>query len=109
MQELVSIIMPSYNAERFIEESINSVLSQTYQNWELLITDDVSKDNTVAIVKQYAINEPRIRLVEKSNGAYWALFIKSTKTSNYNEIVKNDCLILEKSVSGCSSITELCN
>ncbi|MGY8836790.1 MAG: glycosyltransferase family 2 protein [Enterobacterales bacterium] len=67
MQELVSIIMPSYNAERFIEESINSVLSQTYQNWELLITDDVSKDNTVAIVKQYAINEPRIRLVEKSN------------------------------------------
>ena len=67
MQELVSIIMPSYNAEKFIEESINSVLAQTYQNWELLITDDVSKDNTVAIVKRYAKNEPRIRLVEKSN------------------------------------------
>lgn len=59
--------MPSYNAEKFIEESINSVLAQTYQNWELLITDDVSKDNTVAIVKRYAKNEPRIRLVEKSN------------------------------------------
>jgi teichuronic acid biosynthesis glycosyltransferase TuaG len=67
VQELVSIIMPSYNAEKFIEESINSVLAQTYQNWELLITDDVSKDNTVAIVKRYAKNEPRIRLVKKSN------------------------------------------
>lgn len=59
--------MPSYNAENFIEESINSVLAQTYQNWELLITDDVSKDNTVSIVKQYAKNEPRIKLVEKTN------------------------------------------
>ena len=67
MQELVSIIMPSYNAEKFIRESINSVLAQTYQNWELLITDDVSKDNTVSIVKQYAKNEPRIQLVEKTN------------------------------------------
>lgn len=67
MRELVSIIMPSYNAEKFIKESINSVLAQTYQNWELLITDDVSKDNTVSIVKQYAKNEPRIKLVEKTN------------------------------------------
>ncbi|GAA65000.1 hypothetical protein P20311_2804 [Pseudoalteromonas sp. BSi20311] len=67
MQELVSIIMPSYNAEKFIRESINSVLEQTYQNWELLITDDVSKDNTVSIVKQYTKNDPRIRLVEQSD------------------------------------------
>lgn len=59
--------MPSYNVEKFIEESINSVLAQTYQNWELLITDDVSKDNTVSIVKKYAKNEPRIHLVEKTN------------------------------------------
>ena len=47
---LVSIIMPSYNASRFIAESIKSVLAQTYQNWELLITDDCSKDSSIEVV-----------------------------------------------------------
>ena len=45
IEGLVSIIMPSYNAARFIGESINSVFLQTYSNWELLIVDDCSKDN----------------------------------------------------------------
>lgn len=61
-QHLVSIIMPSYNAERFILDSINSVRNQTYQDWELLITDDQSKDNTYAIIKSVAEEDPRIRI-----------------------------------------------
>lgn len=52
--ELVSIIMPSYNCGRFIAEAINSVLAQTYSNWELLIVDDCSKDETKDIVGSYA-------------------------------------------------------
>lgn len=56
--KLVSIIMPSYNCAKFIEESIRSVLAQTYTNWELLIVDDCSKDNTAEIVKSF--NDPRI-------------------------------------------------
>lgn len=46
MNELVSIVMPSYNTERFIAESILSILGQTYNDWELIIIDDCSNDNT---------------------------------------------------------------
>jgi len=51
--ELVSIIMPTYNCGRFIKESIDSVLAQTYENWELLIVDDCSTDETESIVRGY--------------------------------------------------------
>ncbi len=54
--------MPSFNAARFIAESIDSILCQTYQNWELLITDDCSSDGTVDILKRYAERDQRIRL-----------------------------------------------
>ena len=66
---LVSIIMPAYNAEKTIVESIESILRQTYINWELLITDDCSKDNTISIVKSFQKKDSRIKLfVLKSNG-----------------------------------------
>lgn len=58
MEELVSIIMPSYNTANYIKLTIESVLKQTYQNWELLIVDDCSTDNTDNIVAQY--NDKRI-------------------------------------------------
>ena len=53
MNELVSIIMPSYNTAKFISKTIESVLEQTYKNWELLIVDDCSTDNTDEIVSKY--------------------------------------------------------
>lgn len=56
--ELVSIIMPAYNCERYIRQSIDSVLSQTYTNWELLIVDDCSTDSTADIISSYT--DPRI-------------------------------------------------
>ena len=69
MKELVSIITPSYNSERFISETISSIINQTYINWELLITDDCSKDNTISIVKSFQKNDSRIKLfVLKTNG-----------------------------------------
>jgi len=63
--------MPSYNAARFIGESINSVLLQTYSNWELLIVDDCSKDNSVEVVRKFANIDKRVVLfsLEKNVGA----------------------------------------
>ena len=71
MGELVSVIMPNYNGERFLAETIESVLAQTYQNWELLITDDCSTDGSVAIASSYAEKDPRVKLFvqEKNSGA----------------------------------------
>lgn len=67
--DLVSIIMPSYNSEDYISATIQSVQAQTYQKWELLIVDDCSLDRTVPIIKQ--MNDHRIRLFinDKNSGA----------------------------------------
>ena len=70
MADLVSIIMPSYNTGVYIADSIRSVLDQTYQNWELLIVDDCSNDNTDDVVSAF-LSDPRIRYFknEKNSGA----------------------------------------
>lgn len=65
--QLVSIIMPSHNSAKFIAESIDSVISQTYQNWELLIQEDGSTDNTLAIIERYACQDSRIKCVARSS------------------------------------------
>lgn len=69
MKELVSIIMPTYNCGRFIAESIKSVLAQTYTNWELLIVDDCSTDNTNKVVLAYHDERIHYFCNEKNNGA----------------------------------------
>lgn len=63
---LVSIIMPAYNAEKTIVESIESVLKQTYINWELIVVNDGSNDRTSALV--LAFNDERVVLVKQDNG-----------------------------------------
>lgn len=70
MAGLVSIIMPSYNTASFIAESIQSVLAQSYKDWELIIVDDCSPDNTDDVVKPY-LSDERIRYLknEKNSGA----------------------------------------
>lgn len=60
---LVSVIMPSYNTEKYIAKSIDSVLRQTYQNWELIITVNPSIDRTAIIAKEYCERDPRIHLI----------------------------------------------
>ena len=60
-ENLVSVIMPTYNCGKFIEETIKSVANQTYKNWELIIVDDCSKDNTEEIVNRYVERDSRIK------------------------------------------------
>lgn len=65
-QSLISIITPAYNAERFIKATIESVINQTYTNWEMLIVNDCSEDNTPARVQEYANKDNRIILINAS-------------------------------------------
>ena len=62
---LVSIITPSWNVEHLIGETISSVQAQTLGDWELLITDDCSTDDTPAVIEGYAAKDPRIRLIRQ--------------------------------------------
>ena len=62
---LVSVLLNCYNAEKFISKAIESVIKQTYKNWELIIWDDGSKDSTVDIVKKY--QDKRIKIFSKKN------------------------------------------
>jgi glycosyltransferase involved in cell wall biosynthesis len=67
-KDLVSVIMPAYNAEAFIKDSIGSVIDQTYSNWELIVIDDGSTDGTAEIVKQLQLAEARITYLYQPNG-----------------------------------------
>lgn len=71
MEDLVSIIMPTYNSGRFVMESIESIIRQSYYNFELLITDDASSDNTMEILESCAKKDKRIRIfrLPKNMGA----------------------------------------
>ncbi|EGI74682.1 MULTISPECIES: glycosyltransferase family 2 protein [Pseudoalteromonas] len=66
---LVSIIMPAYNAECFIEKAVESILKQTYSHWELLITDDGSTDGTLKIIKKLIEADKRIKLFTTNRNA----------------------------------------
>lgn len=88
--DLVSVIIPCYNAEKYIAETIESVINQSYHNWELLIVDDCSKDKSEEIIKSYIQKDSRVKYyrtksntgtpaeprnigIENANGKYIAL------------------------------------
>lgn len=66
---LVSIITPNYNCKRFIAETIESVLSQSYQNWEMLIQDDCSNDGSYELALEYEKRDPRIKVQRNSKNS----------------------------------------
>ena len=66
---LVSIVVPMHNAADFIDDTIHSVLGQTYENWELILVDDASSDDTLDVVKQFANDKIRVISCRKNGGA----------------------------------------
>ena len=102
MKELVSIITASYNNALFIEETIESVLYQTYPYWEMIIIDDCSTDNSLDIIKKYAKDEPRIKLIvnNKNVGVSQSrnIAIKAAK-GTYIAFLDSDDLWLPKKLS----------
>ena len=65
MQDKVSIITPSWNSEKYIEKTIESVQKQTYMNWEMIVVDDCSTDRTVEIVEKISKEDPRVRIIRQ--------------------------------------------
>lgn len=107
--DLVSIVMPAWNRESLIKEAIDSVRSQSYENWELIIVDDGSTDNTVQVAKNYASKDPRIRVytpphggvsrarnyaIEQAKGE-WVAFLDSDNTWT-SHFLQSSVMILKK-------------
>lgn len=68
MEDMVSIIMPVYNVTDYVGESIKSIQDQTYVNWELLVVNDGSTDDTAEVVAALADKDHRIKLINQANG-----------------------------------------
>ena len=68
MKDVISIIVPVYNAEKTLDRCVKSLVSQTYPNIEIILVNDGSKDNSLALCRQYAGEDPRIVVIDKPNG-----------------------------------------
>ncbi|MDW8778253.1 glycosyltransferase family 2 protein [Streptococcus suis] len=66
MDDLISVIVPVYNVENYLRQCLDSIISQTYQNLEILLIDDASTDDSVAICQEYQSRDSRIRLIKKT-------------------------------------------
>lgn len=65
---LLSVVVPVYNVEKYIGRCLDSIIAQTFENWECIVVDDGSPDGAGRICDQYALREPRIRVIHKENG-----------------------------------------
>lgn len=127
MNNLVSVIVPVYNVEKYLDRCLNSILSQTYKNMEIILVDDGSKDSSSAICDKYGEQDNRIKVYHKENGGLssarnfgiekakgdWLYFIDSddwidinTINTLINSALKNDCQIAMGSYIFCSSQKE---
>lgn len=66
---MISVVIPAYNVEQYIGKAIDSILAQTYSDWELIIVDDCSCDRTVSIVDSYILRSSKIKLIRRSNNS----------------------------------------
>ncbi|MBA3635730.1 MAG: glycosyltransferase, partial [Rubrobacteraceae bacterium] len=64
---LVSVVIPCYNQAHFLSDAIQSILSQTYKDFELIVVDDGSKDDTTKVASSYQAQDPRVRLIRQQN------------------------------------------
>ena len=122
--ELVSVIMPTYNAGKFLADSIESILSQTYANLELLITDDCSTDGTIDILKDFAQRDKRVKVkylksnvgpaiarnrsIERAKGRYIA-FCDCDDRWMPEKLERQIALMTRKDCALCSSSYLICD
>ena len=114
---LVSIIMPIYNASKYLNETIESVIAQTYTNWELILVDDCSTDNSIELIKRFADDRIKLmenqtnsgaavsrnRAIEKANGKYIA-FLDSDDLWSKDKLSKHlDFMNEQNSAFSCTN------
>lgn len=89
---MISVIVPVYNSEKYIEECIQSVLTQSYNDFELIIVDDGSTDNSYFICKKYAEQDDRVKLIKKKNAGVSSARYEGLKVSQgeYITFLDND-------------------
>lgn len=68
MKDILSVVVPVYNVENYIGKCLDSIIAQTYVNWECVVVDDGSKDDSGQICDEYARKDSRIRVIHKKNG-----------------------------------------
>lgn len=127
MEVKISIIIPVYNAEKYIKECINSVIKQDYNNWELILIDDGSTDNSSTICREFIIKDKRIKYIHQTNSGVsvarntglahangeWVMFldaddqIKTQTLSKVQESMKDHDIIRFEAIDSFSKIMEL--
>lgn len=117
---LISIIVPVYKVEKYIHTCVESILNQTYTNWELILVDDGSPDSCPAICDQYAVKDQRIKVIHKKNGGLssarnialdffkgeYVTFLDSDDFwhSDYLKILLGLCLDKEADIAQCDFV-----
>lgn len=104
LQPLFSIIVPAYNVESLIEKCIQSVLDQTYSDFELIIVDDGSQDSTLEVCTSYASSDPRIKVFHKQNGGHTSARNEGLKnsTGKYILFLDSDDWLTPQTLACCS-------
>lgn len=82
MNELVSVIIPAYNAEKFLSRCVESIINQTYRNIEIIIVNDGSRDNTADIAKECAKKDSRVKLINKENGGVTSARLRGVREAS---------------------------
>lgn len=117
MKDLVSVIVPIYKVEQYITRCVDSIISQTYSNLEIILVDDGSPDSCPAICDEYANNDTRVKVVHKKNGGLsdarnagleaakgeYVAFIDGDDyiSSNYVQVLLDDCMTNDSDISCC--------
>ena len=70
METAVSVVMPIYNASKFLKESLGGLVQQTLKNIEIICVNDGSTDDSLEIMRKYAFNDARIKIIDKANSGY---------------------------------------
>lgn len=90
MNELITIIVPIYNREKYLRESLDSVLNQTYKNLEIILADDGSTDNSLSIMKEYARLDSRIKIITHRNSGICETMRRAVLISSGDYIARCD-------------------